>query len=290
MNNTEYMAPTNLSDLFRILEEWEGGRARFIAGGTNLIPYMRDGVLSPALILDLGGIKDLAHIREKNGVISIGAMTTIADIVSSDIIRNKSPILSSAARHLGNPLVRNRATIGGNLANASPGADMVPALLALEASVHTERGGGRHREIPIDKFFIGKNRMVMEDDEMLKHITFPKPKNPGNGRQIKLGLRNAGAISLMNIALILDLDGKICRKARIGLCPVAPTPIRAYRTEGMLEGKEIDDGLLDECSAVLKGELKPRKVSIRASAEYRMMVASVLFKRAVKQVLKECGL
>jgi carbon-monoxide dehydrogenase medium subunit len=163
---------------------------------------------------------------------------------------------------------------------------MAPPLLALEAMVHTEGADGKQRKIPVDTFFKGKLETVLDKSEIVTHITVAKPKNPESMSQIKLGLRNAGSISLMNVAVTLEMDGKVCQKARIGLCPVAVTPIRAYRTEEMLEGREIDDALLNECSTLLKGELEPRKHSVRASVEYRKYVAAVLFKRAVHEALR----
>lgn len=286
MFEAEFVKPKDLAEAFAIMDEWTGGRIRFIAGGTNLIPYMRDEVLTPALIMDVSGIGEIRGIREEGDKISIGATTTITEIVRSDLLKTHAPILVSAGKGLGNPLVQNRATIGGNLCNASPAADMVPPLLALEAEVHTQRRGGRGRILPVDEFFQGKNRMAMEDDEIMTHMTFAKPANPRTGAQIKLGLRNSGAISLMNISLMLDMDGNRCRKVRTGLCPVAVTPKRAYETEARLEGGEIDDSVLDECGEILKRELTPRKVSIRATADYRRTVAAVLFKRAVKEALK----
>jgi len=285
MADGEYLAPRDLKEALKAMGKWKG-RAKVIAGGTNLIPYMRAGWISPELIIDFSGFKDLAYIKEDNGAISIGALTTISEVASSETIRNYSPILSSAASHLGNPLCRNRATIGGNLANASPGADMAPPLLALEASVHTECGGEKGREISLDKFFLGPNQTVLEEDEVITEISFSKPKDLATGSQIKFGLRNAEALSIVNIAVMLEMEGKVCRKARVALCPLAPTPIRAYHLEELLEGKRIDEGLLDECAGILEEEITPRRVSIRASAEYRKMLSSILFKRAVQEALK----
>jgi carbon-monoxide dehydrogenase medium subunit len=284
MGDVEYLAPKDLREALKALEKWKG-RAKVIAGGTNLIPYMRSGWLSPEVIIDLSRFEDLAYVREENGYIAIGALTTISEVASSEIIRNQSPILAHAAGHLGNPLCRNRATIGGNLANASPGADSAPPLLALEASVHVERGRGKAREIPLERFFLGPNKSVLKEEEVITKVTFQRPKDPTKGRHIKFGLRNADALSIVSIAVMLEIDGKVCQKARIALCPLAPKPIRAYRVEGMLEGNEIDSGLLDECSAVLREDVTPRSGSIRASTEYRKMLASVLLKRAVQEAM-----
>ncbi|MFH1125210.1 MAG: FAD binding domain-containing protein, partial [Pseudomonadota bacterium] len=199
MGNIKYVRPQDLKELLAIKEEFKG-RAMVIAGGTNLIPNMRGGALSPELLIDVIGLEELSRIGEENGRISVGAMTLISTVASSDIIKRKSPILASAARQLGNPLTRNRATLGGNLADASPAADTAPPLLALEATVHSARPGGRGREIPLDQFFLGPRQTVLEDDEIITRITFPKPKDPSTGSHIKFGLRNAMAISVASIA------------------------------------------------------------------------------------------
>ena len=284
MGNIKYVKPQDLKELLAIKEEFKG-RAMVIAGGTNLIPNMRGGALSPELLIDVIGLEEFSRIGEENGRISVGAMTLISTVASSDIIKRKSPILASAARQLGNPLTRNRATLGGNLADASPAADTAPPLLALEAIVHSARPGGRGREIPLDQFFLGPRQTVLEDDEIITRITFPKPKDPSTGSHIKFGLRNAMAISVASIAVMLEREGKRCRKARVALGSVAPKPIRAYLVEKMLEGKEVDREVLEACSAAIREEISPIS-DIRASAEYRRLVVPVLLKRAVDEALR----
>ncbi len=285
MDETGYLAPKDLNEVFKTLEDTKG-QIKFIAGGTNVIANIRAEKISPELLIDLTALEELSHVREENGAISIGALTTISELASSEIIRNQSPILSSAANRLGNPLTRNRATIGGNLADASPAADMAPPLLALDAVVHTEQGGGKGREISLEKFFLGPNRTVLEKDEIITRITFPKPKDPEKGHHIKLGLRNAMAISVVSIAVMFELEGKICRKARVALGAVAPKPMRAYGVEKALEGSEINQEVIEKCEPVLKKEISPIS-DIRASSEYREMAASVLLKRTIMEAMKE---
>lgn len=283
MDEIEYIRPKDLDEAFKAVKETKG-QAKFIAGCTNVIPNMRAEAISPELLIDLSGLEDLAHIREENGSVAIGALTTISEVAASGLIRNQSPILSSAASSLGNPLTRNRATIGGNLADASPAADMAPPLLAMEASVHTERAGGKGREISLDKFFLGPHKTVLEDDEIIIQITFSKPKDPAKGSYIKLGLRDSMAISVASIAVMLEMEGKVCRKARVALGSVAPTPIRAYHTEQRLEQGEIDGNMVGECSAIVQKEIFPIS-DIRATDKYRNAITSVVLKRAIRQVL-----
>lgn len=284
MGELEYLITKDVEEIFSAIEKTKG-LAKFIAGGTNIIPYMHAEAISPELLIDLNGLEDLKYIREKNGTITIGALTTISEILASEIIRNKCQILHSAANSLGSPLTRNRATIGGNLADASPAADMAPPLLALEASIHTKRGGVEGREIPLDKFFIGPNKTVLAEDELITQIRFSKPKDSARGIFIKLGLRNSLAISVVSIAVILDMEGQVCQKARVALGAVAPTIIRAFHVESKLEGEEINENIIQECAEIVKEEISPIS-DIRASAEYRRLASSVILKRAIQQVLK----
>jgi CO/xanthine dehydrogenase FAD-binding subunit len=279
MGHTEYIKPKNLNDLLYNMKETEG-RGEVIAGGTNLIPQMKEKIKSPEFLIDVCDLQELSQIKEENGIISIGAGTTIADIASSDIIKRKGQILASAARQLGNPLVRNRATIGGNLADASPAADTAPALLALEAFLYLESEAGGKREVPLDQFFTDPNQTVMKENEVITRICFKEPECPLNGGYIKLGLRNAMAISVVSVAVMLDVEEGICRKARIALGSVAPKPVRAYGVEKMLEGKELILEVIEASAHAVKEDISPIS-DIRASAEYRQHTASVLLKRAI---------
>lgn len=284
MGELEYLITKDFEEIFSAIEKTKG-LAKFIAGGTNVIPYMHAEAISPELLIDLNGLENLKYIREKNGTISIGALTTISEIVASEVIQNKCQILHSAANSLGSPLTRNRATIGGNLADASPAADMAPPLLALEASIHTKRAGMEGREIPLDQFFIGPNKTILAEDELITQIRFSKPKDSAKGIFIKLGLRNSLAISVVSIAVILDMEGQVCQKARVALGAVAPTIIRAFHVESKLEGGKINENIIQECADIVKEEISPIS-DIRASAEYRRLASSVMLKRAIQQVLK----
>jgi carbon-monoxide dehydrogenase medium subunit len=162
---------------------------------------------------------------------------------------------------------------------------MAPPLLAVDASVHTKRGGEEGREVSLDQFFLGPNKTVLAKNEIITQISFPKPKDSAKGSYIKLGLRNSMAISVVSIAVVLEMEGKLCQKARVALGAVAPMPIRAYRVEKYLEGREIDQEIIQKCSTALKKEISPIS-DIRASADYRTLVTSVLLKRAIQEVLK----
>lgn len=285
MTSIEYVKPKDLNDLHRFMAEYEA-RATVIAGGTNLIPEMRKGEKAPELLLDISDLAEMSFIREDNGSIAIGAATTIAEIAASPVLRDCSPILASAAKQLGNPLTRNRATLGGNLANASPCADTAPPLLALDASVEILSPGGKTRQIPLSKFFHGYKFTDLVKGEVLSGITFPKPNESMKCSHTKIGLRNAASICVASIAVALDMDGKICRKARVAAGSVAPIPMRAFRVEKLLGGKEINAALLEECMAVVKEEISPIS-DIRGSQEYRSYVTSMILKRNIEHALNE---
>lgn len=283
MIHMEYLAPKTLDQLLEALQG-KAGQVKFVAGGTNVIPDLRARAVSSKFLVNLQGVEGLSGIAEEKDTVSIGALTTMTELAESGVVRKWAPALASAARQMGNPLVRNRATLGGNLSDASPAADSAPPLLSLEAVIHTVRANGGKREIPVDRFFEGPHRTVLEGEEILARVTFSKPKEASTSAYIKLGLRNASAISVVSLALLLEMEGEICRKAWVALGSVAPTPMRAYGVEEALEGKKIDEVISESCADMIKGEISPIS-DIRASADYRRWTASVLFRRAIEAAM-----
>lgn len=278
----EYIRPKNVRDVLQRMKKLKG-RGKPVAGGTNVIPDMRAKTLKPDVLIDISHLKGLSYIKEDKKRIKIGSLTTIAELASSKVIQKYAPILSQAANQLGNPLVRNRATIGGNLADASPAADTAVPLLALDAIVVTEGDGGNRRQISVDQFFKGPNRTVLKKGEIIKEIIFFKPNSNAKMGYLKLGLRNAMAISVVSIAVLMEMEKGKCKKARISLGAVAPTPVRGYRTEEMLMGRDVTKELIEACCDEIKKEIRPI-TDIRANAEYRKEMASVLLRRLIQQV------
>lgn len=272
-----YFSPESMNETLQVIRKGKG-RVTLIAGGTNVIQDVRAKVLKPALLVDLSHLKGLSYIKEDKRRIRIGGLTTIAELASSKVIQKCAPILSDAAGQLGNPLVRNRATIAGNLADASPAADIAVPLLTLEATLVTDK-----RPIPIDQFFVGPNQTILRRGEIIKEIFFSKPVPSSKMGYFKLGLRNAMAISVVSMAVLVEMEGAKCKKARVGLGAVAPTPIRACRTEEMLVGKVITSELIEACGHQAAKEVQPIN-DIRASAEYRRAMTSVLLGRLIQQI------
>jgi CO/xanthine dehydrogenase FAD-binding subunit len=281
MANIEYLKPNDSKELLRIMAE-NKDRATVIAGGTNLIPDMRDGVKKPQLLVDIGDLNELAGIGLEDNSITIGAATTIAEIAESPVIREHLPILSKAAGEIGNPLTRNRATIGGNLANASPCADTAPPLLAFEATVNINDAGGNERTVPIDKFFMGYKMTRLGRGDVMTRIRLLRPDREARYGYTKLGLRKAASICVASVALMLLKENGHIAKARIAFGSVAPQPIRAYALEALLEGNAINNTLLTECDALLEREISPIS-DIRGTRSYRQAATSAILKRNLLQ-------
>ena len=278
MRRFEFYAPKSLGEAVRFLSE-KGSRTGIIAGGTDLIPKLRKGVSQPDFVLNLLEIEELNGIREANQVLHIGATTTHTQIAESSALQRTCPALVQAAAAVGGPLVRNRGTIGGNLANASPAADLACALLALEAEA-VLRSEKRIRVVPLGDFFVGPGQTMINADELLTEVSIRPPRGKCVFR--KLGRRQAMSLSIVNAAVCLEMEGKICRKSRIALGSVAPTPIRCHEAEMMLANKEIGPELISKCAGVAVALTKPIDDQ-RAKAWYRVEAGTVLLKRALAE-------
>lgn len=281
VKSVEYIAPNSLLEITKILVRLKG-KATLIAGGTNVIPRLRTKTIKSDILIDINRIKNLSFIKEEKNRIRIGSLTTISELALSKVIQKHAPILCEAANQLGNPLVRNRATLGGNLVDASPAADTAVPLLVLEATIITDRDRRKGRQIPIDRFFLEPNKTVLRKDEIIKEVIFPKPDSKAKMAYFKLGLRNAMAISVVSLAVMMEVQGNHCKKARIGLGAAAPTPIRAYQTEAILIGEKVTAELINICSKKVLDEISPI-TDIRASAEYRREMTSTLLRRLIQQ-------
>ncbi|MBA7520920.1 Carbon monoxide dehydrogenase medium chain [subsurface metagenome] len=281
MNQFKYISPKTKEEVLEILKQ-KKSEACIVAGCSNVLPYIKDKKLPAKLLLDISGIEELNYVKESEGEICIGAGTTISDLINSKIIREECNILYQAAEEFADPTVRNSATIGGNLADASPAADMAPPLLVLDAVLEVESMNGK-REISLKNFFIGPRKTVLHDDEMISTIKIKDDTINKNGYFIKLGLRQAMAISLATVALILEVEKDKIADVRIAMGSIAPTPLRLIKVERFLKNKKINDELIEEAVKKVRVEVKPIG-DVRASAEYRRYVSGILFKRAFKKL------
>ncbi|MEA1940042.1 MAG: xanthine dehydrogenase family protein subunit M [Candidatus Caldatribacteriota bacterium] len=281
MNQFEYIFPKTKEEVLKILKQ-EKSKACIVAGCSNILPYIKDKIISEKLLLDISGIEELNYIKKSESEIFIGANTTISDLINSRIIREECNVLYQAAEEFADPTVRNRATIGGNLADASPAADTAPPLLILDAVLEAE-SMNKKREIPLKDFFVGPRKTVLHDDEMIINIKIKNNSINKNGTFIKLGLRQAMAISLATIALSLEMEKDKVTDVRIAMGSIAPIPLRLFNTEEFLKNKGINDGLIDKIMQKIREEVKPIG-DVRASAEYRRYVSGILFRRAFNKL------
>ena len=278
MQSFEYLSPKTLKAALDAIGK-KGLRYKLVAGGTNVIPDLREGTQRPALVVDLGRIKTLNYIKDKNGKISIGSLTTIADIIKSPIIKKHAPVLWIAASKFAGPVVRNRATIGGNIVDGSPAADSAVPLMALQARVKIKNQKAQ-RTVSMERFFTGYKKNVLRRGEILTEVVFSKPPRRVKQLYHKLGRRNAMAISVASVAIMLDMKRKTCVDATIAMGALAPTPIRANRAEKTLIGKKVDIELIRKCGEMAAKSARPIG-DIRASAEYRRTICEVLVNRLI---------
>jgi carbon-monoxide dehydrogenase medium subunit len=240
----------------------------------------------PKFLVDLKKIPDLAGIQAADGGLRLGALTLMDGIVRSPEMIAERRMLREAAEAVGSLQTRNRATLGGNLCNASPAADTAPPLLALRASARIASARGE-REIPIENLFLGAGKNSLSPDELLKEIVLP-PIRPHSGGSFQRCTRTGMDIALVNCAvfLSLDLSGDSVDEVRVALGAVAATPVRAHRAEAILRGKKPTKKRIEEAAAEAILDAQPID-DVRSSAAYRRSVAQVLTRRAMEEALRE---
>jgi CO/xanthine dehydrogenase FAD-binding subunit len=278
-----YLAPTTLDEALSLLSEYKG-RAKAIAGGTDLVPKLkRREIRAPEYVIDLKGVPGLDEIKYDAGGLSLGALVTIGMVETSAKIQQKFGILAQAAQSMASPQVRNRGTIAGNICNAVPSADSAPPLLTLGARLKLVSQKSE-RTVNIEDFFTGPNQTALGDDEILREIQVPDMPTNGKGVYLKLTPRRAMDLAIVGVAVVVIPQDGICQDIRIALGAVAPTPIRAKKAEAILKGQKFDDALIEKAAKAAAGEAKPID-DHRASAEYRRDMVEVLVRRAVKQAI-----
>ena len=280
MPNAEFFAPTELREALKLLAE-RGDAITVLAGGTDLVPQFNSRELRPQALLYIGKL-GLNYITANNGGLAIGAATTLENLAGSRLVSERAPVLGQAAAEMGNPAIRNMATIGGNVAMASRAADMPPPLVAMDAELVLVSGRGE-RIVPVGEFFKRAHRTVRLPDELLTEIRIPSPK--GQTAFVRLGRRKVFSCCIASAAVRVVMDGSKCADARIVAGSMAPTPIRCLRSEGLLKGKELTSDLVAESAAHALAECKPIDDE-RATAWYRRRVIPALIERAINQA---CG-
>jgi len=277
----DFYQPTSLQEASQLLRE-NGPGGRFLAGGTDLVIAMKEKGLVPKYIVDLKRIAGLSGIRgQGDGSIAIGALTTMREIETSLLITKKYPFLSQSAAEVGSIQIRNRATVGGNMANATPSADVAPSLIALNATAKIV-GANSDRTVPLEEFFRGPGQTVMASDEILTELSIPKTGPRLVGEYIKFSPREMMDLAYVGVAVAYNLgvSDKKCEGVRIVLGAVAPTPIRAKRAEAALEGQVLTEALAEKVGQIAAEEAKPIS-DVRSSADYRRAMVGAMTKRAL---------
>ena len=279
----DLVMPETLDQALNMLSE-KAPEISAIAGGTNLIVDMRANKHIKPFILNIENLPELKGIVVKNGYIQIGGCTKIAELIKNPLIPQYAPVLTAAAKLFANPLIRNRATIGGNLADASPAADTAPPLLVLGAEVElTSKGGSRF--IPLADFFLHVRKTLLKPEEIITSVRFPIPAPGSKFSYYKLGLRKADAISVISAAVMMELDSfSQCSGIRIALGSVAPRPMRVFEAENLLLGKKPDEELIQK-AAQMAFEASSPISDLRATAGYRRKMVKVLVARLLREVL-----
>lgn len=281
----EYFAPNTLEEACFLATKYKE-EAKIIAGGTDLVLQMKHKEVLPKYIINISNVTGYNDIIfDENNGLRIGALSTIHSIETSSLIRNQYNILSQAASKLGSKQVRIGATIGGNLCNAAPSADTIPALMVLDAKIKI-MGLDTHKIISIEEFFSGPRRTVLKAGEVLEEIQIPNLPSQYGGVYIKQTVRKAMDLSIIGVAALVIKDGNIISDVRIALGTAAPTVIRVRRAEQILKGNSLNNGLLEKVGQMALEESNPRD-SLRSSAEYRSELIKVLVPRAIKQAMEQ---
>lgn len=275
MGEALYFAASTLNETLKLLGQY-GKKAVILAGGTDLVPRINTYGLKPGVLIYVGKL-GLDYIREEKGRLVIGAATPMAKIAGSRLLAKKAAALSEAAGLAGTVAVRTAGTIGGNLANASPAADLATPLLAMDADLSLA-SQKKKRTVALKDFFKGPGQTVLQPGEMIKEISFPIPK--GKTAYVKLGRRKALTLSVVNAAVRLDLNRNKCREARIALGSVAPTPLRCLQAEGMLQGRELNADLIRRCASEALAASSPIDDQ-RATAWYRKKAGVAVVAKAL---------
>ena len=281
----EYHRPSAVDEAVALLAEF-GDDAKVLAGGHSLIPLMKLRLAAPTHLIDVTRIDGLKGIREADGEIRIGAMTTENELIASELLWRACPLIPEAAKLIADPQVRNCGTVGGNVVHGDPGNDQPAIMLALGASL-VLRGPDGERVVPVDGFYLGIFTTDLRPNELLTEIRVPIPP-AGTGHSYQKQKRKVGDFATAAAAALITLDGGTCVRAAITLTNAAPTALRVAEAEALLTGKTIDDGLIDQAGALASAASDPAE-DLRGTVAYKKHLAGEMTKRAIRQALGRAG-
>jgi CO/xanthine dehydrogenase FAD-binding subunit len=272
--------PENLVDLLQYLDSHQAG-VHLIANGTDLINRIQRKQVTPKVLVDLTGLLEFRYVKREEGMIKIGALTTISELIASPVIESRYDVFREVAMKFGGPSIVNMATIGGNICSASSSEDLLPVLLVLDAEVQVRSIHGE-RTVRVKDFVKGKRVTDLKTNELLVETSFRELEPRSTCSFEKVGMRNSLIIAFVNCAVYLKLgENKLCDEVRIAFNRVnGKIPQRAWETEKIMKGKKLNEQSLSDAVATLRNELKLTS-DFRASEEYRLEVACAIFKRVV---------
>ena len=282
----DYLEPETIKETLAMLSQYNG-KSKIIAGGTDLILHIRNKAIKPEYVIDITRIPGLDYITFDNQQgLRLGALTTIRALETSVELQRKYPIISQAANQLGSVAIRNVATVGGNLCNALPSAETSQALVALSAQLRIIGPKGE-RTVPLEGFFTGVGKTLLQPDEVLLEIIVPELEPHTSGIYIKHSPRGPIDLAIVNITVLMTMEQnhEVCSNAKIVLGAVSPTPLRARKAEKVLKGKRVDGTLIEKAAQVASDEAHPRHGSIHGSFEYKKEMVRVLTGRAIKEIM-----
>lgn len=290
INAFEYEQPDSLPEALKILEA-KTNDCKLLAGGTDLILQMKQGLAAPSLVIDVKQVPELNRLEwnEKQGL-RLGAAVPISRLLAFTDTPKEFEILFQACSLIGSAQIKNRGSIGGNICNAAPSADSAPPLLCLDARAILASNKGK-RTVRLNEFFLGPGKTALTEDELLVEIEIPTPASPSAGCYLRHTTREEMDIAVAGVACFLTLSpqNEIVQSARIALGAVAPTPIRAPEAEAILEGNRITKAMIEEAAEKAAEEANPVS-DLRASSEYRRELVRVLTKRTLEKACQELGL
>lgn len=284
-----YQMAKTTQEVLEILRTYEG-RARVIAGGTDITPKLKDGEMTVECLIDITNIEDLKKIELEGNLVRIGAAVTHHQIVSSALLKEKCPLLIEAAAEVGTPQVRNQGTVLGNIINAQPAADTAVALMTLDAEVRVVSQNGS-KWWPLEDLYEGVGvSKVKSNQEIAVEVRFPMIQVNQGFAYIRMRGRNDFWLPTLNTAVLITIEDKKMASGSISIAPVAPRPLRAKKAEEILRGAPLTEKMIDRIAKKAFEEACPRNSLLRGSSEYRKEMVAILVRdalfRAVKNVKK----
>jgi CO/xanthine dehydrogenase FAD-binding subunit len=282
----DYLAPRTLDEALAHLHH-HSDQAKILAGGQSLIPMLNFRLAHPGVVVDVNRLTDLAYVRQHDGGVAVGALTRQHAVERSDLVRARVPVVAEACRFIGHAPIRHRGTFGGNLAHADPASELPAVMVALEAEMAVASRAG-NRAVPAGEFFIGPLTTALRPGEMLTEIRIPAAPPRTGGAFVEMA-RRAGDFALVGVAVLVTLDeAGQCARARIALCGVGPTPVRARAAEDALVGQAPTTAALDEAADRAAAATSPPS-DVHGSAEFRRKLARHFARQALAAAIQRSG-